>query len=86
MACRRQRHRLACLACPSALCWLSHNQDAHPLLPHSLPRSVTGRERPDVWFKNPASSLVLQVQADLRAIPTQVYAAVSLSHTRVRAW
>lgn len=37
---------------------------------------VTGRERPDVWFKNPASSLVLQVQADLRAIPSQVYAAV----------
>lgn len=36
--------------------------------------TITEREKPDVWITDPNRSMVLQVQADLRAIRTTVFA------------
>ncbi|KAL6769116.1 LIG4 [Auxenochlorella protothecoides x Auxenochlorella symbiontica] len=35
---------------------------------------TTGREAPDVWIKDPSQSVVLEVHADLRTIPSSTFA------------
>ena len=45
---------------------------------------VTGRERPDVWVKDPESSVVFEIKADVRMIWGRDYAtAVTLRFPRV---